>query len=218
MRNNGDVAGPAGLRFFGRMTALATHELNNCLGIIGENAGLLGDLVQMADRGMEVDPRRWVTVCERIDSQVRRAGEIVGRLNRFAHSVDSDRTEVDIRSLLELAVALAARLLAEDRAGAELTGEPERLVLTTAPFPLIHLVGRCLAFAGRHAAAPDRKIRISCVPDGRGGVVVTFRGLDQVEEPSFPGRVEQELLALLGAGLRLSGSGGLVLELGGGTA
>ena len=204
MEMHWDIAGPAGLRFFGRMTALTTHELNNCLGIINENAGLLEDLVLMAGQGREVDPERWLVLSERISGQVRRADAIIRGLNSFAHSVDSDRTEADIAALLEVTVSLSGRLLAGDRVRAVLDRPAEPVVVTTAPFHFMHLVGRCLAFVARHAAEPDREIRISCASAGEGGVAVILGGLEPSAGAEFPGRVEQELLAGLGGSIRWS--------------
>ncbi len=215
MQKNRDVTGQAGLRFFGRITASTTHELNNCLGILNENAGLLEDLALMADRGMAVDPARWSSISGRISSQVRRAGEIVRRLNSFAHSVDSDRAETDMGTILELTVALCERLLAEDQVRVTLDSVQEDILLSTTPFQIIHLVGHCLALAARHALAPARELRLACAPVGKGRVVVSLRGLDPASVPSFSDLIGQELLATLDADIRPGGrSGEVLLELG----
>ncbi|HEB49404.1 MAG TPA: hypothetical protein ENI89_02235 [Desulfobulbus sp.] len=220
MQTNPKSAAQAGLRFFGRITASTTHEMNNCLGIINENAGLLEDLALMAEGGMEVDPARWTTISGRIGSQVRRAGEIVSRLNSFAHTVDRERAETDIRLLLEMTVALCARLLARDNVRVRLEKEQETMMLSTAPFHCIHLVSRCLALAARHVAEPGREIRLSWAPggeEGEEGVVVVFRGLDLNNGIPLAGGIEQELLAILDADLRPGARPGeLLLALGAG--
>ncbi len=213
---NWDVAGPAGLRFFGGMTALTTHELNNCLGIINENAGLLEDLVLMAGQGAAVDPERWLLLSERISGQVRRADGIIRCLNSFAHSVDSDRTGADIGALLEVTVSLSGRLLAGDRVRAVVERPEERVVLTTAPFHFMHLFGRCLVFAARHVAEPEREIRVACAPAADGGATVTLGGLDRVDAAECAGEIEQELLAALKGRIRRGDlPGELLLELSG---
>ena len=214
MQMNWEITGPAGLRFFGTMTALAGHELNNVLGIIHENAGLLEDLALMAERGMAVEPERWLAIAQGISSQVLRAGTLIRRLNRFAHGVDSDRVETDIRELLAMTIALAAPLLAERGVRAVLVGE-KPVMLTTAPFHLVHLVGRCLAMAGRHAATPERELRLSCAGHGQGGVVVVFQGLDPAADVLASVTAEERaLLAALAADIRRGGRPGeMVIEL-----
>ncbi len=51
MAENENMLAQAGLRFFGKMSASATHEIKNTLAIINESAGLLEDLSLMAQKG-----------------------------------------------------------------------------------------------------------------------------------------------------------------------
>jgi len=210
-----DIAGPSGLRFFGRMTASATHELNNCLGIINENAGLLEDLVLMAQQGMEVDPERWVTISGRISSQVRRAEEITRRLNGFAHSVDSDLITVDICSLVSMAASLSKRLLAESGVVVTIEKKAEGILVPVAPFQFLHLLGRCLEFAGRHVAGPERNLRMTCHRSAAGVAVIGIFGLALDGDEVFPGVIEQALMESLAVTLRQGeGRDGLLLGIG----
>lgn len=95
--------------FFGRLAASVTHELNNVLSTIDQNAGLLGDTAARMASGGTIDPGKLTAVRERIDRQVRRGVEIVSRFNRFAHSVDDPEAEFDAGEVLDNLMLLAGR-------------------------------------------------------------------------------------------------------------
>jgi hypothetical protein len=84
-----------GLVFFGTLAASVTHELNNVLSVIDQGKGLLEDLAVGARSGRAIDPAMLETVTTRIDRQVRKGIEIMGCLNRFAHSLDEPRASFD---------------------------------------------------------------------------------------------------------------------------
>lgn len=197
MKSRWDIAGPEGLAFFGRATATTTHELNNALGIINENAGLMEDLLLMAEQGMSVDPDRWTAIVGRISRQVNRAGLIAKRLSRFAHSVDSQRTDADLGPLLELAISLSRHTLAEHACAAEVETNDESVTLKTSAFHFLNLVCRCLAFAGP-LATPARKIVLNYRYAGKESVSIIFTGIALGVQDGFPGKTELALLDMLG--------------------
>ncbi|GAB7022318.1 ATP-binding protein [Salidesulfovibrio brasiliensis] len=96
------------LKFFGRVTASATHDLKNVLAIVNENAGLLEDLCLLAERG-QLTPDRLTHASGRIREQVNRGNGIIRRLNDFAHTPDVDETNVDLAEAALLAAGLSAR-------------------------------------------------------------------------------------------------------------
>ena len=83
--------GEAELKFFGKITASVTHEINNVIAIIREMNGLLADLLKMAGDSGEIDMQKFNKVTGNIEKQTVRGETIVKRLNRFAHSVDNPR-------------------------------------------------------------------------------------------------------------------------------
>lgn len=101
-----------GIRFFGEMCASVSHEIKNVLAIINENAGLLGDMVGMAEKGMPLAPERLLRVAQSIARQVTRGDGIVKGLNQFAHSADRASESVDVGELLRFMVNLAGRRIA----------------------------------------------------------------------------------------------------------
>jgi len=213
MNINWEIAGPAGLSFFGKITASTTHELNNALGIINENAGLLEDLMLLQEQGAEVDSARWITIANRITAQVDRADGITRRLNEFAHSIDGDAVPVNVGLFLEQVTALSVRLLAEYAVKAEVSPSTESVEITTAPFLFLHLIGRCLEFAGRNADR-DKKIWLTYGRGKTDTVFVLLSGLSLTGRESFPGSVDNALLEAVGATIQIVGQQtGLLLEM-----
>ncbi|MCF8050129.1 MAG: hypothetical protein K9L59_02755 [Desulfobacterales bacterium] len=136
-----------GLVFFGKVTASISHEIKNRMAIINEQAGLLEDLLLMAERGGEVDLARLKRVSGAVKVQVAMGDRILRNMNRFAHSIDNPVVSVDIRSLLELTAKLAARLASLKGVNLEIYPGPENVEVTTSPFLLMNLLWLCLETA-----------------------------------------------------------------------
>jgi signal transduction histidine kinase len=132
-----------GLSFFGTMTASISHETKNALAVINENAGLLGDLVALSEKGRPLDPERLKTISENIRRRVQSADDIVRRLNRFAHSANQPVVTTGIRDVLACAIALFERLATMK--GVTLTlADGEDIELQTLPFVIENLLWICL--------------------------------------------------------------------------
>lgn len=97
------------IAFFGAVTAGLSHELKNVLATINELSGLQDDLLLMAKRGRPLDERRFEKIGAKIRLQVGRGEQLLGALNRFAHSVDQPEVTVDLAALFEVTMALCQR-------------------------------------------------------------------------------------------------------------
>src|SRR4030067_193492 len=97
-----------GLAFFGSITASFSHEINNIMAIIGELAGLMEDLLRVADLGHPPQLERFRRVSERIGTQVKRGEEMIKRLNRFAHTMDEPVKTIEMIHLFVDWIPLAA--------------------------------------------------------------------------------------------------------------
>jgi signal transduction histidine kinase len=202
-----------GIRFFGKVTASLSHELNNVLAAIYENAGLVEDLLCAAEKGRPLDPGRLKDLASRVRTQVRRGRDIVQNMNRFAHSADEPRRSIDLSELLNLLVDLARRTASMHEVVLEPQKAENPVVVKTDPFLLQNLVWLCLDFI-LTMEGPSRNIRL--VPESNGDeACIRFTGLNRMPDGAvFPTQAQQILCEALGARLSMSkGTGEIILSI-----
>jgi C4-dicarboxylate-specific signal transduction histidine kinase len=200
-----EIVAESGLKFFGKMTASISHEIKNVLAIINENAGLLEDLVLMADRGAAIDPQRLKNMSQTVKKQVSRADAIAKNMNRLAHSVDESINIIDLNDILELLAALSHRFASTRGVAVQPILNEGPVTLRTAPFFLMNLLWLCLDFT-MDAAGEDKIVKL-VTQKTEAGVQVFFKGLGGLAEASlkpFPAEHEKGLCDLLGAELEVS--------------
>jgi signal transduction histidine kinase len=207
-----DTAGQAGLQYFGRASASISHELKNALAIIGENAGLMNDYLHMAERNVPLDPTRLKTVTSRIESQIQRADGIIKNMNRLAHSVDDPVKSVDLQEIVDLFVKVSQREAAMRRVSLSIIPSAAAATVTTAPFLLLTLLGRCLSHA-LDAATPGQTLTLQITRSDDGGRInfEPLTGLSGLPAGSFPRESENALLAALKATLDADGAAGRLI-------
>lgn len=174
------VLGETGLRFFGRMSAANAHEIKNALAVINENAGLLGDLVAMAEKGVPMDPKRLGRLAEKIKEQVLRADEIAKSTNRFAHSVDKMHGPADLGQSLALVKTMAMRFATQRHIGLEIVACRPSITLPMQPFMLLHLLWLCVQCAMETTNA-EKTIQIE-MKRAENGTSVRFGPLSNLKE------------------------------------
>ena len=195
-----NILGPGSLIFFGKITATITHELNNTIGIINENAGLLEDLGLIAQQGKTPDIKKWVQISKKIGCQVQRAHETIRNLNSFAHCADHAKVMVNPDSLLKLAIDLSSRHLAQKDVIAELMEAKESIDIYIHPFLFLNLLSECILFAADHADQ-NKKIVIHNIHDNK-RFCICFSGVMDGNESAFSDIVKQELLNVLDAKIK----------------
>ncbi|MBS0013272.1 MAG: HAMP domain-containing histidine kinase [Desulfobacterales bacterium] len=84
------------LAFFGRMTANLTHEFKNILAIIQESAGLMEDIMAISPLAKDKYQERFNNSMNTIKNQLQRGMELATRFNRFAHTPDHSRAELEL--------------------------------------------------------------------------------------------------------------------------
>ena len=90
------------LAALGKMAAGVAHEINNPLAVMESIAGVVADtLEEEGDRLSESNRDLLGKAAERLHAQVKRCSNITHGLLGFARKSESDRSEVDIQSLLE---------------------------------------------------------------------------------------------------------------------
>ncbi|MDX9788048.1 MAG: histidine kinase dimerization/phospho-acceptor domain-containing protein [Desulfobacterales bacterium] len=200
MNNSLNIAGDAGLRFFGRISASISHELRNALSIINESAGLLEDLTFMAQKGTPIDSTRLQTTAKRIQQQVGRADEIIKNMNNFSHSIDRPLSTVDVYELLAHLTVLTRRLT--DMKGVQVLCESATapIMVTTAPFFLQTLLWHLIDFAV--SVLGDSKAVMLSVTKDQQNVTIYLKQLNALipeQVKGFPGDAETALTGKLGA-------------------
>lgn len=208
---NGRIAAAEdGFRFFGRVTASISHEINNVLATIYENAGLVEDLLSAAERGRPLDANRLKDLASRVQTQVRRGRGIVENMNRFAHSVDESRNSVDLSELLSLSASLAQRMASMHGVVLEPQKAGKPVQVRTDPFLLQNLIWLCLDFIMEAGGSPDN---IRLVPEVRGDeACIRFTGVKtRPDAKVFPTQGQEILGKALGARLTMNEQSGEII-------
>jgi len=162
--------------FFGKITASVTHELNNVLAIVEQNAGLLDDMIVGEERGVPLSIDRLRGVSASIQKQTQRGLEIVARLNRFAHTTDRSEVVFDANEVLNNLVDLCRRLALLKKLDLEFRPAAGALRIAGNPFVLQQAVFIALqeALAG---AADGSTIVIENRTDPKGvAICISYSG------------------------------------------
>lgn len=97
------------LRFFGKVTAGVTHDLQNVIAVIKETAGLMEDILLM-NRDKELPfLEKFQKSLTTIKNQAIRGSTLIKSLNEFAHAPDNDEKEIDIVATARMLAALIER-------------------------------------------------------------------------------------------------------------
>jgi C4-dicarboxylate-specific signal transduction histidine kinase len=158
----------ADLQFFGRIMANVSHEVNNVITILGELAGLLADLGELAQRGRPLPVDKLQQITAKMDVNTRRGKEMISHMNRFSHSTDEGLQVVDLAETVDSLAVLTRRLL--ERRGATLacTAPTRPVPLTCDPF-LVQRALFCSWELALAAAGTSPTLEVVTVPDANGG-------------------------------------------------
>ncbi len=204
------------LRFFGEMSASVSHEIRNKLAVINEKAGLIQDIVLAMKSGRSIDPDRLDIQAGKIIDQIRQANQIVGVLNRLAHSVDATGIRIDLADLIGLVVQLYGRKTAQAEITINTAAPAESVSVITSPFLLQDLIGACI-----DAALPrvdDSRIMKITAESRADGAKIRFQNLAGIEDSDTDlggeGGGARAVLAMLGGHLSMDRRRGeLILEI-----
>ncbi len=97
------------VEFFGKITASMTHEFKNVLAIIKESAGLMEDITKIAPLSDSKHQEKFDNALATVKNQLNRGMELSTVFNRFAHSPDKPRAEINLKDLAERVVTISAR-------------------------------------------------------------------------------------------------------------
>ena len=184
---------------------MISHEINNVLAIINENAGLLDDFTIMADKGMPIDPKRLKNVASKILLQIRRADEIVRNMNIFSHTIDQIKADLDLRETVEFVVTLSHRFASMRGITIKIKPPENIVIISTAAFFLENLIWLCLDFA-MNITGSAKTISLTIRETDLGGRI-RFAGLEGLTAEladSFLSDRETALLGMLKSELTVS--------------
>lgn len=203
-----------GLGFFGAVIASISHEIKNRIAIINEHAGLLEDLVLLAERSGQIDLDRLKKLSGSIKDQVIQGDRILRNMNRFAHSVDAPLLCVELRALLDLTVQLAARAANLKGVDLEVGTDCRDVELTTGPFLLMNLIWLCIdSIPAKSASGSVLRLEWEAEP---GSVLIRICSEEREGScgvPKFPGEADS-LAKAIGAELVPDrGCGGWAIRL-----
>jgi C4-dicarboxylate-specific signal transduction histidine kinase len=183
-----------GFGFFGAITASLSHEINNVLATINELSGLLNDFLVAAENGGELNADRLKRPTERIAAQVKRGQTYVKRMNQFAHTVDHERTEIDVNDSVEAITTLCRRFCTLRRVELELKVPEASPRLEGSPFDAQHVLYRCIDI-GLRASQQGDTLHVEVEPHDD-SARVTVRS-DSAPEDAADLSLRHEFLALL---------------------
>lgn len=201
-----------GLTLFGRVSASISHEFKNFLAVINEQAGILEDMVLLAERGGQMHIERLKSLAGAMQAQVKRADVVVKHMNAFAHSVDVPEANVDAADAVALVLALSGRFAVCKGVELSLAQTDCALPVWTSPFFLQNLLF-LLLWRSVEGADARKSVRVSMIQE-QADVLVRFEGLIPAAVSAPADDREAGLLAMLGAGLRRDpAAGSLILVL-----
>jgi signal transduction histidine kinase len=184
------------LSFFGKTNRLISHELKNVLAIISETLGLIDELMELSETGMELKPGKLRSLSESIVEETERANAIIRNMNTFAHSVDELISDVDVGQAITLVIALS-RLDSALRSTKVRLAESDPCVIYTVPIFFENLLYHVLDHSLR-GAGPDKEIQISFDCD-ESEVKIIFSGIASHTTNEFPTKRQDLLAGILSA-------------------
>ncbi len=152
-----------GFRFFGRMSASATHEIKNTLAIINENVGFMDDLSMMSQDGM-LSCEQINSVAKKIKKQVQRSNNILKKLNQFSHSVDLSKEMADVETTVKFTLELASRLIEMYEVTVEIIPAPSHISVNANQFFLENMIWKAVETACQ-GARQEKKVTVSFKQD-----------------------------------------------------
>ena len=189
-----------GFSFFGMTNRLISHELKNILAIISETLGLIGELVELSETSMKLEPGKLRSLSESVIEEVERANSIIRNMNTFAHSVDEFIREVDISQIVTLMIEFS-KLDSASKNTKRRFVDSEPCIIYTSPLFLGNLIYHVLNFS-LHGAGPEKEIRVSFDSDDD-GVKIIFSGIASNIIAEFPTKKEVLLAEVLSAKVSL---------------
>jgi signal transduction histidine kinase len=172
------------LSFFGSVNASISHELKNVMAIISETAGLLSDLSEMARKGTSIEPDLLTSSTDSIIEEIQRGFDTIRQMNRFAHSVDTPVTSIDLMEILDLVRNLSGYLAFAGKMHLN-PYDGDRPIALTSPFILQAIIYRAVVQAFK-SAGPHANLYVSIQSRDESTWRILFDGFTIKDGEVFP--------------------------------
>lgn len=146
--------------FSGMVTASVTHELQNVLAIIKENAGLMEDILHMNQKDMSGSGDRLQKCIESIKKQTYRGVGLTSGLNQFAHTADHALMQINLYDTVKKLVFLTQRLITKRGVELLLLDSDQSPSITTDPLLFYNLLFLCINYIAEESC-PKTVIQVS---------------------------------------------------------
>jgi len=199
----------------GRLAAGVAHEINNPLAIINEKAGLLKDLLTLAE---EMPPKeRLLKQIDSVIASVDRCGVITHRLLGFAKHMDVQREGIDLDLLIKSVLGFLEKEASYRNLAVQFDIEPELPTIESDRGQLqqvfLNIINNAFAAVNKGgviqiaiARSGTESISVSVSDNGKG---IPEEHMERIFEPFFSTK------GSAGTGLGLSITYGIVQKLGG---
>lgn len=201
----------------GRLSASVSHEINNPLQIIENQAGWIGELLEDEEAGRPVDRAEYRESVNKIRTHVKRAKDITHGLLGFARGGDGGRAPTDINNLIRETVSFLGGNAQEREIAITRDLRPDLPPVMTDPSQLeqvfLNILGNAMDAIGRGG---DIAIDTYMSDDGR--VVARFTDSGPGLGEEVRGRLFEPFFTTKaggGTGLGLSISYNIIQRLGG---
>jgi len=198
--------------FMGRLTASATHEIQNILATIRESSGLMDDLLSMGGEGF-AHAERFKKGLRVLAEQVERGMALSEQLNYCAHAPEATPAGAEVNEAMRSLVGLSRRQAARNRVSLVLAPGRTGLRTSLRGVDAMELVGQALDCALPLLA---RDSLLTLTVEEQGGLAVV-----RLDAPGFEALRQRPEFAELSRCAKASGVGlcagpggqGLVLSL-----
>lgn len=161
------------IAFFGKITAGITHELKNVLAVIKETSGLMGDLIDLTDNKSFQHKDRFQKSLSTIQKQIENGVTLLTNLNKFAHSPDQERAELDLYEIVKEMTILCGRSARLKNITLNAHPTNNKMKLTTCQVFLQMTLFSCIEYC--ISCLPKQKqIDISIIQKDSGDYVIKF--------------------------------------------
>ncbi len=202
------------LATIGRLAAGVSHEINNPLSIINENAGIIKDVLSMSDDYPEKD--RILKYTTSIMNSVDRCSRITHRLLGFAKRMDARIDTINVKDLVNEVLSFVYRELQHRSITVNVTSNTEAPIIQSDKGQLqqvlLNIVNNAVDAVNDggqidiNIEKTEDKVNISCRDDGIG---ISREDMEKIFDPFYSSKREK------GTGLGLFITYGIVQKLGG---